>query len=154
MGVVKAATWSPSPAVAERMSNFRPVFDQVAGESGIMAEVLMAVAIVESRLDPVAENPASGAKGLMQIMPLHYGTRRDLPHGPDVTIDSANWTHPLVNVRYGAAILVDYGALEEETGWWEVLNRYNGDRPPRDPEYEDDVQSIHAALMRRELIGF
>lgn len=154
MGLLKAATWTPAPEVAERMEGLRPVFDQVAAESGLPVQLLQAVALVESRMDPVAVNPESGARGLMQIMPMHFGQTFDLPHGPPTTFSEGNWTHPLVNVRTGAAILLDFGAGEPDVGWWETLNRYNGDRPPRDPDYEDDVQSRYAALLRRELLGW
>lgn len=154
MGIVKAATWKPSPDLERRMESLRPVFEKVAGESGLPVQLLQAIAIVESNMDPVAENPESGAKGLMQIMPLHYGETYDLPHGPSVTFREDNWTVPIVNVRTGAGILLDYGAGDRDTKWWNVLNRYNGDLPPRDAEYEDDVQSIYAAMLRRRTFGW
>lgn len=151
LGVLTAATWSPHPDVDERMHGYRHYFRQVAEESGLRRQMLEAVAIVESAVRPWVKNPEKPAYGMMQVWgPAWFGEPLSLPNGPSFTIDASNWSHPLPNLRAGAAILLRYGADDPNTGWWEVLNRYNGDRPPRDSEYEDDVEMRYLALLRRD----
>lgn len=150
--LVKAVTWSPHPAVDERLHGYRRYFEQVAQESGLRRQMLEAIAIVESAVRPWTKNPEKPAYGLMQIWgPVWFGEPLELPNGPSFTVDATNWSHPLPNLRAGAAILLRYGAgPDEDVGWWEVLNRYNGDRPPRDSKYEDDVETRYLALLRRD----
>lgn len=155
LAAIEAATWTPGAVLQARLQRLRPTFAQVSAESGVRRQILEAVAIVESALQPEIKNPNNPAYGLMQIWgPVWFGEPlHDLPDGPTVNIDSSNWTDPLTNARAGAAILVRYGALETDTSWWTTLNRYNGDRDAEDPEYELDVQARYLALLRRDLVG-
>lgn len=150
--LVTAATWTPSPGLRERLNAYRAYFRQVATESGVRRQMLEAIAIVESSVRPWEKNPDAPAYGLMQIWgPAWFGTPLELPRGPTVRLHADNWGHPLPNLRAGAAILVRYGAGDSDTGWWEILNRYNGDAPPRDDEYENAVQGRYLALVRETL---
>lgn len=150
--LIRGATYMPPGEVEARLAGLDHLFDQVAVESQIPKEMLQAVAIVESRVNPTAENPESPAFGLMQIWgPEHFGEPHALPRGPTTIIDRSNWQIPLVNLRAGASTLVSFGALNGTVSWWETLNDYNGDEPPRDPEYERDVYTRYIGLLRRRL---
>jgi soluble lytic murein transglycosylase-like protein len=59
-------TDAPLPQAAEK---FRPMIDRAARYWGVDPDVITAVIEHESRFDPNATNPTSGAMGLMQLMP-------------------------------------------------------------------------------------
>lgn len=151
LAALEAATWTPDPAIEQRLQDYRGYFRQVAQESGLRRQMLEAIAIVESAVRPWVKNPEKPAYGMMQVWgPVWFAEPLQLPDGPSFTVDATNWSHPLPNIRAGAAILLRYGAADSNVGWWETLNRYNGDRSPRDAEYEDDVEVRYLALLRRD----
>lgn len=83
---------------------YDPYIDRLAAELGVDPNLIKAVALVESALDPRAVSP-KGAQGLMQLMPataLHYGVTDPFD--------------PYQNLRAGATHLRD------------LLHRYDGDR--------------------------
>ena len=63
--------------------------------------LILAVAAVESKFNPVAES-AFGAKGLMQIIPRFHPEKLAEHGGPDALLD------PEVNIDVGAQILREY----------------------------------------------
>jgi soluble lytic murein transglycosylase-like protein len=78
-------------------------------------EVLLAVMLVENPwIEPTARSPV-GARGLMQVMPLHQGKWRACP-GSLEDIES--------NICYGAQIFRDY--LRQTGNIETALLRYNG----------------------------
>ncbi|MCP3982419.1 MAG: lytic transglycosylase domain-containing protein [bacterium] len=74
-------------------SPYDPQIERAAGESGLPASLVKAVALVESAFDPNAVSP-KGAQGLMQLMP---STARQ--YGVDDAFD------PMQNLRAGATHL-------------------------------------------------
>lgn len=119
-------------------AHLRPLFRQVAGESGLREPLLWAVALTESAFDPAAVSPA-GAVGLMQLMP---GTARRF--GVDDRRDA------LQNLRGGAAylsaLLKRYGndvhvALAAYNAGEGAVQRFGGRVPPY-PETEAYVRSV------------
>lgn len=70
-------------------------FLQAAADNGVPAELLKAMAVVESRMNPLAVSPA-GAQGLMQLMPA---TARHL--------GVADPFDPVQSIRGGAAFVAD-----------------------------------------------
>ena len=83
--------------------------------SGLKPEVLLAVLLVENPwIEPKARSPV-GARGLMQVMPLHRGQWRACP-GNLEDIES--------NICYGAQIFKDY--LRQTGNVETALLRYNG----------------------------
>jgi soluble lytic murein transglycosylase-like protein len=79
-----------------------------AQASGIDPTLVLAIAAVESKFKPGAVNPATGAKGLMQIMPRWH---QDKIHGiggePSLMLIAPN-------ISVGAAIMAEY--LDAEDG--------------------------------------
>jgi len=63
--------------------------------------LILAVAAVESRYNPVAES-VMGAKGLMQVIPKYHHEKLEEHGGADSLLD------PHVNIRVGAQILREY----------------------------------------------
>lgn len=87
-----------------------------ARRASLSPDILLAVLLVENPwINPSARSPV-GARGLMQVMPLHEGNWRKCPRSLD-GIES--------NICYGAQIFRQY--LREEGGQVErALLRYNG----------------------------
>lgn len=87
-----------------------------ARRASLSPDILLAVLLVENPwINPSARSPV-GARGLMQVMPLHEGNWRKCPKSLD-EIES--------NICYGAQIYRQY--LREEGGNVErALLRYNG----------------------------
>jgi len=87
-----------------------------ARRASLSPDILLAVLLVENPwINPSARSPV-GARGLMQVMPLHEGKWRKCPKSLD-EIES--------NICYGAQIYRQY--LREERGNVErALLRYNG----------------------------
>lgn len=100
----------------------------VAGENGLPAELVKAVAVAESRMNPRAQSPA-GAKGLMQLIP---STARHL--------GVADPFDPAQSLRGGAAYLADqvsrFGSYELALAAYnagpENVARYGGVPPFRE----------------------
>ena len=86
---------------------------------GIDPTLVLAVAAVESRFKPGAVNPATGAKGLMQVLPMWHRDRvLDVGGESSLMLISPN-------INVGAAILAEY--LEAGGGNLDVaLSRYLG----------------------------
>jgi soluble lytic murein transglycosylase-like protein len=84
--------------------------------ANLSPDILLAVLLVENPwINPAARSPV-GARGLMQVMPLHEGKWRKCPKSLD-GIES--------NICYGAQIFRQY--MREEGGQVErALLRYNG----------------------------
>jgi soluble lytic murein transglycosylase-like protein len=84
--------------------------------ANLSPDILLAVLLVENPwINPAARSPV-GARGLMQVMPLHEGNWRRCPKSLD-GIES--------NICYGAQIFRQY--VREEGGQVErALLRYNG----------------------------
>jgi soluble lytic murein transglycosylase-like protein len=75
---------------------------------GIDPTLVLAIAAVESKFKPGAVNPATGAKGLMQIMPRwHHDKIRDVGGEPSLMLIAPN-------IAVGAAIMAEY--LDAEDG--------------------------------------
>ena len=87
-----------------------------ARRANLSPDILLAVLLVENPwINPTAQSPV-GARGLMQVMPLHEGKWRKCPKSLE-GIES--------NICYGAQIFRQY--LREEGGQVErALLRYNG----------------------------
>lgn len=74
---------------------------------------LVAIACVESRLNPAALSPV-GARGVMQVMP---GNARSIGMDPD-------WLwEPCVNIKMGAFVLSQMKSRHGDT--WEAVGAYN-----------------------------
>jgi soluble lytic murein transglycosylase-like protein len=75
---------------------------------GIDPTLVLAIAAVESKFKPGAVNPATGAKGLMQIMPRwHHDKILDVGGEPSLMLIAPN-------IAVGAAIMAEY--LDAEDG--------------------------------------
>ncbi len=106
-----------------------------AQSAGLDPELVLAVIHVESGFDRFAVS-ASGARGLMQIMPFW---KKEIGHPTD------DLFNPRVNLRYGCAILRYY--LDRTRGRVaEALAAYNGSAGKR--EYVDKVY-----LSLRQTVG-
>lgn len=119
-GNVTAGTIQPGTGVAAReqravteflSKRYRVALDATAGyvsaayQAGSVWKVdpllILAVAAVESRYNPVAESPF-GAKGLMQVIP-RFHTDKLAEHGGEGAL-----LDPQVNIQVGAQILREY----------------------------------------------
>lgn len=100
--------------VRARYKLLRPVFARVGREQNIPASLLAGIAWVESDYVASVVNSASGARGLMQVMPSNLG-----PYGI-----ASTWTDPYANVTAGAKILRDCGYGRR--GIERVLASYGG----------------------------
>lgn len=103
-----------------------------ATRAGLDPELVLAVIQVESEYDRFAIS-ASGARGLMQVMPFWM---KEIGHPRD------NLFHPQTNLRYGCAILSYYLKLTSGDVK-DALARYNGRRGQK--RYPGRVYSV----MRR-----
>ena len=84
--------------------------------SNVSPDILLAVLLVENPwLDPDARSPV-GARGLMQVMPLHRGHWKACPQDLD-SIEG--------NICYGAQIFRDYVRVSDGD-MEKALLRYNG----------------------------
>ena len=134
-----------TPARAPRLPTtiYDGFIDQVAAENGISPELIKAVALVESSLDPHAVSPA-GAKGLMQLMPTtaaQYGV--------------ADAFDPMANLRAGTqhlrSLLDEFDgnldlALAAYNAGSGAVRRHNG--IPAYAETVEYVRKVHEKLGR------
>ncbi len=120
---------------------YDPHIERVARENGVSAELIKAVAAVESGFDAEAVSPA-GAQGLMQLMP-----RTAEAYGVTDAFD------PVANLEAGARhlrVLLDEFegdttlALAAYNAGSAAVRRYNG--VPRFPETRDYVKKVHERL--------
>ena len=123
---------------------YDPYIERVARENGLSAELIKAVALVESGLDPHAVSP-KGAQGLMQLMPA---TARQ--YGVTDAFD------PLSNLGAGAqhlrSLLDEFHgdlplALAAYNAGSGAVRRHNG--VPAYAETVNYVQKVHEKLGRR-----
>ncbi len=136
-GVTAAATRLPATI-------YDPYIERVARENGLSPDLIKAVALVESGLDPHAVSP-KGAQGLMQLMPAtarQYGVT-------DVF-------NPLANLEAGAqhlrALLDEFDgdlklALAAYNAGSGAVRRHNG--VPSYTETLNYVRRVHEKLGRQ-----
>lgn len=102
--------------------------------------LILAVIAIESRFNPIAES-ATGAMGLMQVVPRHHQDTLDEHGGSSALLD------PMTNILVGAYILKRYvrdaGSLEAG------LQYYNGARPDSSRKY---ARKVIAEMERLQLI--
>lgn len=142
VGLIDVAFLKFSDLELRRLERIEGAAETAGREWAIRPEILLGVAWVESRWDPEARNPESGALGLMQVMPSNA---RRLGLGDA-------WRQPLANLRAGARILREHGYGERPHV--ETFRRYMGaDRDVEDPggaddpvRYRDEVLTVATRL--------
>jgi len=97
---------------------------------GLDPLLILAVAAVESRFNPIAESLV-GARGLMQVVPKHHQDKLSEHGGEEALLD------PTINIALGARILKEYirrtGSLEAG------LQFYNGAMADTSSQYAQKV---------------
>jgi soluble lytic murein transglycosylase-like protein len=97
---------------------------------GLDPLLILAVAAVESRFNPIAESLV-GARGLMQVVPKHHQDKLSEHGGEEALLD------PTINIALGARILKEYirrtGSLEAG------LQFYNGALADPSSQYAQKV---------------
>lgn len=112
---------------------------------GLEPRLLLAVLLVENPwLDPLAVSPV-GARGLMQVMPVHEGNWRDCASTFDGIED---------NICYGARIFAHY--MKAESGDIDrALLRYNGCvRGTNTPDCHLYPQHVYARAGRASVLAW
>ncbi len=99
--------------------------------------LILAVAAVESRFNPVAES-AMGAKGLMQVIPKFHFEKLADRGGADALLD------PEVNIHVGAQILREYQRMMGNTE--RALQMYAGAYDEPTAQYAGKVLAERARL--------
>ena len=111
---------------------------QAAHATGLDPLLILAVMGIESRFNPIAQSEM-GAKGLMQIMPVHHQDEFDEVGGDDAVLD------PAKNILVGARILKQYIRLagSPEAG----LQMYAGAATDPDSQYAQKVLAEKGRLV-------
>lgn len=123
---------------------YDPYIVQVARQTGLAPDLIKAVALVESAMDPVAVSP-KGARGLMQLMPgtaAQYGVRDVFDPGENL----------LAGARHLRKLLDDFDgdltlALAAYNAGSGAVRRYGG--VPAYRETRDYVRRVHQKLGRK-----
>jgi len=126
-------------------SRFDVMIEEVARQCGLDADLVKAVAYVESALNPEAVSP-KGAMGLMQLMPAtaeQYGVRN--PFDP--------YENLLAGARHLGDLLDEFGgnltlALAAYNAGAGAVRRYQG--VPAYRETRDYVRKVHSKLGRED----
>lgn len=104
-----------SDKVREHFNEAKPLIFRAARNNPIKASFVAGIAWTESDFIPWAKNPTSGASGMMQIMPFHFGT-----YG----LEDGKWRDPVRNLQAGVALLEKHGLGTEPIAY--VLAGYGG----------------------------
>jgi len=109
---------------------------------GIDPTLVLAIAAVESKFKPGAVNPATGAKGLMQIMPRwHHDKILDVGGEPSLMLIAPN-------IAVGAAIMAEY--LDAEDGdIQDALGHYLGTTGAETYVRRVNVEMAHLARVMK-----
>ena len=115
--------------------------EYLASETGVSADLIKAVAIVESGFDANARSP-KGALGLMQLMPevaRRYGV--DNPYDPRQNLRGGATHLSLLLDRYDGDLTLTLAAYNAGSG---AVKRYGGVPPYR--ETRDYIRKVHNLL--------
>lgn len=146
---VDAEACEPLPTRCARLA---PVFREAAARHGLPTELLVALAVVESRCDPTAESHR-GALGVLQMLPETF-TRVARHTGGRDPLDPID--NILAGAFYLAALVHAFDAADAGRSWVLALAAYNcGPRrvPDRVPSatwgYVADVLETYECLGGR-----